>query len=275
MAGGSSKSESYQELRIWIGKVVNTLDGPIWSRCSIALTYPARSHFQRTLSKERWSPRVGVNVIAHQEDEKKEEKKTCKRRALKDKKRKQATNYVGVNISLNNSSSLSSLNVYASSIRSSPTDVRIDSFSPSIFFSPEISLFWGTSIAITPFGAQEVLPTRAGRKYSTGSTLITSSPSMTLTHLPFSITSLAVAPLLPFLCSWELLQNLSSDHQPIFYPPHSLRSFAPMRLLLPSIFRKLAGMTLPPTLTPTVFLQRNTRLFLFPLLLLLSFPFWH
>ena len=36
------------------GKVVSTLDGPIWSRCSIALTCPARSHFQRTQSKERW-----------------------------------------------------------------------------------------------------------------------------------------------------------------------------------------------------------------------------
>ena len=36
------------------GKVVSTFDGPIWSRCSIALTCPARSHFQRTLSKERW-----------------------------------------------------------------------------------------------------------------------------------------------------------------------------------------------------------------------------
>ena len=33
---------------------MNTLNGPIWSRCSIALTYPARSHFQRTLNRERW-----------------------------------------------------------------------------------------------------------------------------------------------------------------------------------------------------------------------------
>ena len=35
-------------------KVVSTLDGPIWSRCSIVLTCPVRSHFQRTQSKERW-----------------------------------------------------------------------------------------------------------------------------------------------------------------------------------------------------------------------------
>ena len=53
-AGGSSKSENRQELSIWRGKVVNTLDGPIWSRCSIALTCPARSHFLCTQSRERW-----------------------------------------------------------------------------------------------------------------------------------------------------------------------------------------------------------------------------
>ena len=47
---------------------------------------------------------------------------------------------VGVNISLNNSSSLSSLNVYAPPIRSSQTDGRTDSFAPSIFSSSR-SLF--------------------------------------------------------------------------------------------------------------------------------------
>ena len=33
---------------------MSTLDGPIWSKCSITLTCPARSHYQRTQSKERW-----------------------------------------------------------------------------------------------------------------------------------------------------------------------------------------------------------------------------
>ena len=42
------------------------------------------------------------------------------------------SDYVGVNISLNKSSSLSFLNVYISPICSSPTDGRTDSFSPSI-----------------------------------------------------------------------------------------------------------------------------------------------
>ena len=58
-----------------------------------------------------------------------------------------------------------------------------------------------------------------------------------------------------------------------FYLSPFLRSFAPISVPLPSIFRKLAGMALPLTLTLTVLQQRNTRLFLFPLLLL-SLPLW-
>ena len=96
---------------------------------------------------------------------------------------------------------------------------------PPFIPPPEISSFWGTSIAITRFGSQEVLPTPVGRKYSTGSSPPTSSHSMTLTHPPFSIAPLAVAPLLTspffpstlaFSCSWEVLQDLGSDHRPIF-----------------------------------------------------------
>ena len=34
---------------------MSTLDGPIWSKHSIALTCSARSHFQCTQSKEKWS----------------------------------------------------------------------------------------------------------------------------------------------------------------------------------------------------------------------------
>ena len=36
------------------GKIVSTLDGPIWNRCSIALNWSARSHLQRRQSRERW-----------------------------------------------------------------------------------------------------------------------------------------------------------------------------------------------------------------------------
>ena len=146
------------------------------------------------------------------------------------------------------------------------------------FPPPEISSFWGTSIAITPFGTQEVLPTPAARKYLTGSSPLTSSPSMTLTHPPFSITPLAVAPLLTspllfllllFLAHGRCFRTWVLTIYQFFYLSLSLRSFAPTSAPLPSIFRKLAGMGLPPTLTLTVLQQRNTRLFLFPLLLLL------
>ena len=154
---------------------------------------------------------------------------------------------------------------------------------PPFFPPPETSSFWGTSIAITRFGTQEVLPTSVGRKYLTGSSPLTSSPLMTLTHPLFSIAALAVAPLLtspllpplllfpaPGRCfrTWVLTIYQS------FFLSLSLRSFTPTSAPLPSIFRKLAGMALPPALTLTVPLQRNTRLFLFPLQLL-SLPLWH
>ena len=78
---------------------------------------------------------------------------------------------------------------------------------------------------------------------------------------------------LAFSCSWEVLQDLGSYHLPILLSV-SLSPIAPTSVPLSSIFRKLAGMALPPTLTLTVLLQRNTRLFLFPLLQL-SLPLWH
>ena len=67
-----------------------------------------------------------------------------------------------------------------------------------------------------------------------------------------------------------MLQDLGSDHLPILPSVPLSPVFLPTSVPLPSIFRKLAGMTLPCTLTLTVLLQRNTRLFLFPLLLLFT-----
>ena len=57
---------------------MSTLDGPIWSKRSIALICPTKSHFQCTRSKERWG-RVGMNVTTHQEKEKNEETKKGKK----------------------------------------------------------------------------------------------------------------------------------------------------------------------------------------------------
>ena len=63
---------------------MSTLNGPIWSRCSIALTYPTRSHFQRTLNRER-PARARINVAAHQEKKKNEETKLGERKAEEDR----------------------------------------------------------------------------------------------------------------------------------------------------------------------------------------------
>ena len=191
--------------------------------------------------------------------------------------------YVGINISPNNSSSVSFLNVYAPLFAPPQRTAEPIPSLPPFFPPPEISSFWGTSIAITPFETQKVLPTLRGRRYSTGSSPQTSSPSMTLTHPLFSIPLLAVAPLLPsslllllllFLAPGRCCRTLVLTTCQFFYLSPSLRSFAPTSVPLPSIFRKLAGMALPLTLTLTVLQQRNIRLFLFPLLLL-SLPFWH
>ena len=121
------------------------------------------------------------------------------------------SDYVGINISLNKSSSVSFLNVYAPLFAPPRQMVEPTPFFSPFFPPPEISLFWGTSIAITPFGTQKVLPTTEGREYLTGSSLLTSSPSMTLTHPPFSIAPQEVAPLLtsPLLPSLLLLGGAS------------------------------------------------------------------
>ena len=67
---------------------MSTLDGPIWSKCNIALTYPARSHFQCTLNRKKGAG-VRMNVATHQE-KKNEEIKMSNRKA---EERKQATDF--------------------------------------------------------------------------------------------------------------------------------------------------------------------------------------
>ena len=158
------------------------------------------------------------------------------------------SDYVGINISLNNFSSLSFLNVYAPLFAPLQRMAEPISSLPPSFLPPEISSFLGTSIAITPSGTQEVPPTPAGRKYSTGSFLLTSSPSMILTHPPFSTDTLAVAlsltspllpPLLLFPAPGRCFRALVLTICQFFYPSLSLRSFAPTSVPLPSTFRKL------------------------------------
>ena len=69
-------------------------------------------------------------------------------------------------------------------------------------------------------------------------------------------------------CSWEVLQDLGSDHLPILLTVSFSPVFRPTNVPHPSIFKKLVGMTLRFTSSFTVLLKRNTRLFLFSLLLL-------
>ena len=183
--------------------------------------------------------------------------------------------YVGVSISLNNSSSLSFLNVYASPIRSSPMDGRTDSFCPSFLpFSRDLFYLgdfnchhplWDSRGTYDPH-EEEVFD------WVISSDLLPLNDPDTPTLLHRSSPDISFAPsFLALSYSWEMLQDLGSDHLPIVLSvclslSLSPRSFAPTSISLPSIFRKLTGMTLHFTLTFTVLLQRNTRLF--PLLLL-------
>ena len=115
------------------------------------------------------------------------------------------SNYVGVDISLNNSSSLSFLNVYAPPFCSSPSDGKTDSFSPPILPSSR-NLF-----ILRDFNCHHSLWDSRGtsdprrEEVFDWSSLPTFFPSMTLTYLPYSIVRLAVAPPLTSLLLPPLL----------------------------------------------------------------------
>ena len=134
------------------------------------------------------------------------------------------SDYVGVNISLNKSSSVAFFNVYAPPIRSSPTDGRTDSFSRSIFPSFR-NLFilgdfnchhplWDSRGTSDPCGEEvfdwiissDLLPLNDP---ATPTLLHRSSGSRSSPDISFAPSTLA------FSCSWEVLQNLGSDHLPI------------------------------------------------------------
>ena len=97
------------------------------------------------------------------------------------------------------------------------------SFLLSSFPFPEISLFWETSIAITLSRTQKVLPNCGEKAFewviSSDLLPLNDSDIPTLLHrssgsrsspdISFALFSLAL------FCSWEVLQNLGSDHLPI------------------------------------------------------------
>ena len=67
---------------------MSTLDGPIWSRCSIA----PPGHISNVHKARKNGARDGMNVTAHQE-KKHEKTKAGKRRAGEERKRKQAIDF--------------------------------------------------------------------------------------------------------------------------------------------------------------------------------------
>ena len=156
-----------------------------------------------------------------------------------------------------------------------PTDGKSDSFSPSILPSTKNLFILGDFNCNHPLWDSRV--TTDPHREEVFNWVIFSDllPSMILTHPPFSIAPLAVTPLLaspllplflPFLAPGRCSRTLVLTIYQFFLLSLFLRSFASTSFSLPSIFRKLAGMALLPTLTLTVPQHRNTRLF--PLLLL-------
>ena len=121
-------------------------------------------------------------------------------------------------------------------IRSSSTDARTDSFSPSIHPSTRNLFILGDFNCHQPLWDSRGTSDPVGRKYSTGLSPLTSSRSMTLTHPPFSIAPLAVAPLptspllpllLPFLNRGRCFRTLVLTTYQFFYLSLFPRSFAP------------------------------------------------
>ena len=168
--------------------------------------------------------------------------------------------------------------------RSSPTDSRTNSFSPSTISSSRNffilgvfnchHLLWDSKSTSDPrkeelfewIISSNLLPLN---NPDVSTLLHYSSGSRSSPDIFFVPSSLALS------CSWEVLQDLASDHLPILLSvPLSLRSFAPTSVLPLPIFKKLAGMTLLLTSTLTGLLQKDTSLFIFPLLLL-SLHLWH
>ena len=184
---------------------------------------------------------------------------------------------------LNSFSSLSFLNVYAPPIRSSPTDGRTDSISLSILPSSRNLFILGDFKCHYSLWDSRGTPDHHGKEVfdwvisshllplndpDAPTLLHRSSGSCFFPEISFAPSSLAI------FCSWEMLQDQGSDHLsillsvsliPVFFPNERPQSFN---------FQKARWDGFVSYIDSTVFLQRNTRLFLFPLLLLL-FPLWH
>ena len=182
------------------------------------------------------------------------------------------SDYVEINISLNNSSSLSFLDVYAFPIHSSPRDSRTDFFSPSILPSSTNVFIMRDCIYHHPHWDSKGTSDSRGEevfKWVISYDLLNDPDLPTLLHRSSgSPSSPDTSFALSFLASGRCFSTWILITYQFCKPSLFLLSFAPTNVPLPSIFNKLVEMTLLFTLTVTVLLHRNTRLFLFPLLLL-------
>ena len=134
---------------------------------------------------------------------------------------------VGVNISLNNSSLLSFLNVYALLFAPPRPMTELTLFLPPFFPPPEIPSFWGNFNCHHPLWDSRVTSNLRREEVfdwvifsdllplndpETLTLLHRSSGSRSSPDLSFDPSSLALS------CLWEVLQDLGSDHLPIFLP---------------------------------------------------------
>ena len=170
--------------------------------------------------------------------------------------------------------------MYFPLIRSSPTDGRTDSFFPSILPSSRKLFLLGDFNCHHPLWDSRGTCDLRGEEVfdwviSSGLLSLNYPGTPILLHRSTDSRSSPELPLLlVFLAPGRCFRTWVLTTYQFFYLSLSPRSIAPTSVLLSSIFRKIARMTLPPTLILTVLLQRNTRLFLFPLLLL-SLSLWH
>ena len=155
------------------------------------------------------------------------------------------------------------------STRSSPTDGRTDSFPPSILSSSRNFFILGDFNYHHPHWDSRGTSKPCGEDVfdwviSSDLLPLNVPDTPTLLHRSFGIRSspdISFAPSsLAHFCSWEVLQDFGSDHLPILLSIPLSLVFRPNERPLPSIFKKLVGMTLLHTLTLTVLLQRNTCL---------------
>ena len=112
---------------------------------------------------------------------------------------------------------------------------KLTPFLPSFFPPPEISLFWGISVAISPSGTQKVLPTPGEglfdwvissdllplNDFGTPTLLHRSTGSRSSPDISFASSFLVLS------CSWEVLQNLGCDHLPILLSVFLFPVFCP------------------------------------------------